>query len=195
MTDVLDRPSQPRVERNPAPSAHHPPERRRFDLSTAGRGLLASLSGAAGVIHLAMVPSHAGLSAVEGVGFAVAGWFQLLVAVGLVTRPTRSLLRLTMVANLALVGAWVMSRTSGLPFGDHAGHAETVGFVDVSCVAIEALLVLAAGVLLARPGLGRGWDRSRLALGAIVPIGVLALATGALASPSARDHASGSHGD
>jgi hypothetical protein len=62
-------------------------------------------------------------------------------------------------------------------------------------VAIEAAFILAAGVLLARPGLGRGWDRSRLALGAIVPIGVLALATGALASPSARDHASSSHGD
>lgn len=100
-----------------------------------------------------------------------------------------------MVANLALIAAWVVSRTSGLPFGEHAWHAETAGFVDVSCVAIEAALILAAGVLLARPGLGRGWDRSRFALAAVVPVGVVALATGALASPSARDHARGSHGD
>jgi hypothetical protein len=193
MTDVLDRVTTPRPEPTSVPSAP-PVSRGPFDLSTAGRVLLATLSGAAGVIHLAMVPSHAGLSAVEGVGFAIAGWFQLLVAMVLVTRPIRGLLRLTMVANLTFIAAWVVSRTTGLPFGDHAWHAETAGFVDVSCVAIEGVLILAAGVLLARPGLGRGWDRSRFTLAAVVPIGVVALATGALASPSARDHASQSHG-
>src|SRR5688572_25833055 len=106
MTDLLDRTSRPLLERSPAPSAHRRPQG-LFDLSTAGRVLLATLSGAAGVIHLAMVPSHAGVLAVEGVSFAVAGWFQLLVAMLLVTRPARSLLRLTMVANLALIAAWV----------------------------------------------------------------------------------------
>lgn len=195
MTDVLDRTRQPRIERSPAPSAHHPPEPRRFDLSTVGRVLLAALSGAAGVIHLAMVPSHMDVSTVEGVGFAIAGWFQVVAAAVLMTYATRSLLRVVMVANAAFIAAWVVSRTAGLPFGDQAGHAESAGFVDVSTVAIEAALILAAGVLLARPGLGRGWGRSRLALGAIVPIGVLALATGALASPSARDHATDSHGE
>jgi hypothetical protein len=193
MTDVLDRTSTPRAEPRTVPSAPSAP-RSPFDLSTAGRVLLATLSGAAGVIHLAMVPSHAGLSAAEGIGFAIAGWFQLLVAVLLVTRPARTLLRVTIVANLALIGAWVMSRTTGLPFGDHAWHAETVGFVDVSAVAIEAALILAAGVLLLRPGFGRDWNRSRFTFAAVVPIGVVALATGALASPSARDHAGDSHG-
>lgn len=194
MTDVLDRTNQPVMERTPAPSPAQRPKG-VFDLSTAGRVLLATLSGAAGVIHLAMVPSHAEVSAVEGVGFAIAGWFQLIVAMVLMTRPGRGLLRLTIVANLAFIGVWVMSRTTGLPFGDHAWHAETVGFVDVSSVAIEAALILAAGVLLVRPGVGRGWNRSRFALAAVVPIGVVALATGALASPSARDHAGDSHGD
>ena len=195
MTDVLDRVSTARPE--PPPAATTAPRRpdARFDLSAPGRVLLASLSGAAGVIHLAMVPSHMDISTVEGVGFAVAGWFQLAVAVLLMTRVSRTQLRVAMVANLVFIGAWVVSRTTGLPFGDHAGHPETAGFVDVSTVAIEAALILAAAMLLFRPGLGRGWDRSRLALGALVPIGVLALATGALASPSARDHASGSHGD
>jgi len=195
MTDVLDRVSTARPE--PRPAATTAPRRpdARFDLSAPGRVLLATLSGAAGVIHLAMVPSHMDISTVEGVGFAVAGWFQLAVAVLLMTRVSRTQLRVAMVANLAFIGAWVVSRTAGLPFGDHAGHPETAGFVDVSTVAIEAALILAAAMLLFRPGLGRGWNRSRLALGALVPIGVLALATGALASPSARDHASGSHGD
>ena len=193
MTDVLDRVAATRPEARPevAPPVPKAP----FDLSSPGRMLLAILSGAAGVIHLAMVPSHADVSWAEGVGFAVAGWLQLVVAVLVLTRPSRALLRIAIVANLAFIGAWVMSRTAGLPFGDHAWHAETAGFVDVSTVGIEAALILAAGLLLMRPGLGRGWDRSRLSLAAIVPIGVVALASGALASPGARDHAGGSHGD
>ena len=203
MTDVLERAVRPRSDQPvAAPTATRPAGRRQdrpHEFSNTLCVLLASLSAGAGVIHLAMVPSHAGTSVVEGIGFAVAGWFQLTFAVVLFRGRSRfllrlALLRLAVVVNVALIVAWVMSRTTGLPWGGHAWHPETVGFVDVACVAMEAGLVIVACALIARPRLGHGSGRSRLALGAIVPIGVLALATGALASPSARDHAGDSHG-
>jgi hypothetical protein len=197
MTDVLDRVAQPAAPKTrPAPS--RPPVPRRpssFDPSRPGRALLATLSAAAGVIHLVMVPTHWGESVVEGLGFALAGWFQLAIAWLLFTRPTRGLLRVAALANVAFIGAWAWSRTFGLPFGSHGGHPETAGFVDVTTVALEAALVLGALFVLLRPGFGRGWSRTTLGFAALVPIAVVALATAAIASPGARDHAMGSHGE
>jgi hypothetical protein len=173
-----------------------PPEMRRhaFHLSAAGRVLLAVLSGAAGVIHLAMVPSHWGSSAVEGIGFAVTGWAQIVIAVLLLTSPTRPLLRVTMLVNVFAVGVWMISRTWGLPFGAEAGHPHDAQFIDLVCVGIEVALVVLAAWWLEHPAFGREWRGGRLAIFAIAPIAVLALATAALASPSARNHAHDSHG-
>ena len=67
------------------------------------RCLVAALSAGAGVVHLAMVPSHMGEWAPEGVAFAVAGWVQLVVALLVVTRPSRALLWVTTIANAALL--------------------------------------------------------------------------------------------
>jgi hypothetical protein len=157
------------------------------------RYLLAGLSGAAGAIHLAMVPSHMDEWAAEGVAFAIAGWGQLVMALLLVARPSRALLRATIVANVAFVGAWVVSRTAGSPFGPHAGHAESASLVDVTTVGFEIALVLLAAVTLLRPGLAAG-------AGAVARGGALAgamaavvLASVVLASPSARNHAHGTH--
>ena len=53
------------------------------------RTMLAAACAGAGVIHLAMVPSHAGGAMLEATGFAAFGWAQLAVAVLLVVRPGR----------------------------------------------------------------------------------------------------------
>ena len=155
------------------------------------RTLLAALSGAAGVIHLAMVPSHMDEWALEGVAFAVAGWFQLAWAVLVLVRSRRELLRLGLAANVVFVGAWAFTRTLGPPFGPHAGHAESVSLVDLTTVGLQLALVALAAVALFRPALGA-------ALGRVVPTvaatGVVLVASVALASPSARDHAHDSHG-
>lgn len=158
------------------------------------RFTLGALSGAAGVVHLAMVSSHWSDSAVEGLGFAATGWFQVALAVGLVVWPSAQLLRIGIVANIAFVAVWAISRTWGLPFGAHAGHPHDAGFVDLACVGIEIAFVAVAVVALLHPEVGRTWHGARLAAFAIVPISVIALATAALASPGARDHASVSHG-
>ncbi len=96
-------------------------------------------------------------------------------------------------ANLALIGLWAVSRTVGLPLvGDHAGHAATVSLVDGATVAFEAAAVLVAVALLRRPGLGA---RTGGAAALAVPLVVMALTSAVVASPSARDHAAGSHGE
>ncbi len=165
-----------------------------MDLGTGPRVLLATLAAVAGIIHLAMVPSHWSESAIEGVGFAVAGWAQLVIAVLVLVRPTALLLRITVVANFAFVVVWLVSRTWGLPFGDHAWHPHDPSFVDLTCVGAEIALIGVSLYALQRPNLGREWSGARLALGAIVPLTVIALATAALGSPSARNHGLESHG-
>jgi hypothetical protein len=177
MTDVLDR--EPRTEL-PAPAA---------------RLLLAATSVGAGAIHLAMVPSHWDESIAEGIGFAVFGWLQLVFAAIVLLRPSRPLLASGVALNAAAIASWVWSRTAGLPFGEHSGHAESAGFVDVTCVVFEGVVLVACLALVLRPRLGFGAARPALAFTGTAAVAVLALTTAALASPSARDHASGSHGD
>ena len=167
---------------------------RDFELSSAGRVLLAVLAAAAGVIHLAMVPSHWGSTVVEGTGFALVGWAQIALALAVLAAPSRLALRALMVVNLLAVGVWAVSRTWGLPFGDHAGHPHAPQFVDLVCVAIEVTLVVLGAVWLSHPSLGQQWRGARLAAYCVVPVAVLALSTAALASPSARNHADDSHG-
>jgi hypothetical protein len=207
MTDVLDRtvarPTADRSLREPpdldplGSSARISPHRRgtHLDLSPILGWILAALAAAAGVIHLVMVPSHWGESVAEGIGFAAAGWIQLAVAWLVLTRANRRLLYVGIGVSWALICAWVWSRTMGLPFGAHAGHAETAGFVDLTTVGFEAAFIGVAVFALARPGFGRSWTGSSLAFASVIPIAVVALATGAVASPSARDHAAGSHGE
>src|SRR5688572_17803635 len=107
-----------------------------FELSAVGRVSLAALSGAAGVIHLGMVPSHWGSSVAEGIGFALTGWVQIVLAVMLLASPSRALLRVTMLVNVFAIGAWMISRTWGLPFGEEAGHPHDAQFIDLVCVGI-----------------------------------------------------------
>ena len=189
MTDVLDR-----EDATPAVASAVPPT--DPDAGTgSGVGvehwLLAALLGGAGAIHFAMAPSHLGESAVEGAGFVAAGWLQLALAVALVVRPARWMYGVTAASGVALIGAWAVSRTAGLPFGSHSGHAESVSIVDGVCVALEAVAVVAALSLLVGPGARLFRSRS---LGLVGAVAAVVFATAAVASPSARDHASGSHG-
>lgn len=150
---------------------------------------LATLSAAAGVIHLVMVPTHTGEYTPEGVAFVAAGWLQLLFAFWLWRRPTRALLAVVAAANLAFVGAWAVTRTWGSPFGPHAGIAEPTSIVDVTCVALEGALVLLAVALLIRPQLGAVAFPAGIAL--IVPVAAVLLTSAVLISPEARNHTHG----
>lgn len=204
MTDVLDR-SAVTGARSPertgaetpahaSPGATGAPDRRCVPV--AARLVLAGLSAGAGAVHLAMVPSHMESSAVEGLGFAAVGWFQVVTAVLLLTRAARGLLRLVVLANVGFLGVWAISRTWGLPVGEHSGHPHDAAFVDLATVGIEVALVVLAAVVLGRTGVGRRAQAGRraVAIGVVGALGALGLATAAIASPSARDHAGTAHG-
>src|SRR5262252_2189666 len=118
MTDVLDRLDVVEVPApDPEPSPSSKTRAAPRELNPALLRVAASLSIAAGVIHLVMVPPHAGESLSEGLGFALAGWFQIITAWLLLTRKQRALLMPIALANAAFIGAWAWSRTAGLPFG------------------------------------------------------------------------------
>jgi hypothetical protein len=191
-----DQPGEPTAA-TPEPGATTGPDG-RLELPTPLRHLLAALSAAAGAVHLAMVPSHVDEWAAEGAAFAVAGWAQLAMALLAVTRPSRRLLQAMVAANLAFVAAWAVTRTTGSPFGPHAGHAESASAVDLTTVAFELLLVVLAGMLLLGRVPGwltgrRGQGRGGLLAGTVAPIVVVAVTTAVLASPSASDHAHDTH--
>jgi len=154
-----------------------------------GRVMLGVLSAAAGVIHLVMVPSHAGEWLPEGIAFATAGWLQLALAVVIVARGPRWAILLSCVTNALFIGAWAVSRIWGWPIGPEVGVVQSVSVVDVTCVAFEGVAVLVAGVLLVRPQVGARWSSATLAVLSAAPVAVVALASVAIASPSAMDHA------
>jgi hypothetical protein len=216
MSDVLVRPDgaghddEPRRGDDPAaaPGAERAPdapdaaESVEVGAPDAGmrpiRLLLAALLLGAGAIHVAMAPSHLGESAVEGTGFLVAAWAQVGLALVLLSRRplSRVLLGAISATSVVLVAVWAWSRTAGLPFGAHSGHAESVSVVDGACVALEILAAVIAALLLTRLGaitLGAIGVRAR-GVALVAAVAALGLATGAIASPDARDHASASHG-
>jgi hypothetical protein len=170
------------------------------DFGMLPRVVLASLALSAGAVHLAMAPIHAPNSTTEAILFAIAGWAQILLAIGLMMRPSRQLLGATLLLNVGIIVGYIMSRTAGLPFGANPWEAEEVQAVDLMTTLFEAAIVLGAGVLVLRPDLGtsmRGEDHrsfsfeTMLAASAL-PLVVLFATSVALADPDLVQH---SHGD
>jgi hypothetical protein len=84
---------------------------------------LALTSLAAGAIHFAVTGDHFQAGIAFGLFFAALAWAQVLWAVGVLMMPTRLLLAAGVAGNPAVVAIWVVSRTTGLPFGPAAGTA------------------------------------------------------------------------
>lgn len=139
------------------------------------RWAMAGCSLAAAGIHFAFAPAHFGEYWAHGAFFLVLAWFQVLWALLVVTRPTRSTLALGAVVNVAVIGVWVVSRTVGVPVGpNHA--AEAVGLPDVLSTAFEALIVVGAAALALRPALAdRRVAGVQMAAGCTAGLAVLAL--------------------
>ena len=95
-------------------------------------------------IHVSVCPEHFKENALYGSFFVVlatsqAGWAALVLA-----RPRRLILRLGAAANVATIGLWLVSRTSGLPFGPEKWEVESFGRLDIAASVIEAALAAAA---------------------------------------------------
>jgi hypothetical protein len=163
----------------------------RADTVGAGaiaRPIIAALLVAAGVVHLVMVPAHAGVWMVEGVGLAVTGWLQLAGAVLVLLRCRRWVLWLIVIVNVAAVVLWAWSRTAGFPIGPEAGVAEAAGTVDrITAMAEASAVGFAAVLLVVRETRG---SVAELAWRMVATVAVLSAGatTIALAAPSARGH-------
>ena len=149
---------------------------------------LAGLSAGAGVIHIAMTPIHAGSAWQEALGFAAAGWFQLVTAgIVLADRGGKRFYELVALANLAFISVWIYSRTVGLPFGETPNAAESVGAIDTVCVLLQAGVILVALRLIIAPE-KRSVGRLAPAMCAVAALG---LATVVITSPDAANHSHG----
>jgi len=108
--------------------------------------IMAGLSAGAAVIHLVAAPHHYGEIGDLAAGFVVAAAFQAGWTVACLSGPSgpsRRVMAIGVVGNLAIVLAWLYTRTIGLPIGPFAGSAEPVGFPDGASVVFELLLVVA----------------------------------------------------
>jgi hypothetical protein len=103
----------------------------------------------AAVIHAAFAPGHFDEDWAHGLFFAVSAWAQLALAVALITIHRRWVYVIGLL-NAVVIAVWVVSRTSGLPFGPSKNIAEDVGVPDLVATGLEAVIVLGCGALLMR---------------------------------------------
>jgi hypothetical protein len=115
-----------------------------------------SLLGAE-VIHAAVIQEHIQEWLPLGIFFLVISLVEGFLAVALITRPSRRLVRPIIVVSLGTVVLWLYTRTLGLPIGPMAGRVEEFGRLDVVCSILELVTV---AVLLVRPG-QRLWTRTK----------------------------------
>lgn len=144
------------------------------------------VSAGSGAIHLAAAPHHLAELGDLGYGFVISGVFQLVWAAAYVRRPASAdVAWLGALVNVAVIAAWLWSRTVGLPVGDEIGVAEPIRADDGAATLFE--IVLVAGLW----GRGRGldrWLRRRIADGrafatiVLVPVVGIVVVTTALAA-------------
>jgi len=127
----------------------------------------AGLSLAAAYVHLAYLESHWRSWWAYGAFFLAAGAGQALFAPAILRWPSRALALVGIAGNVAIVGMYIASRTTGVPLGPHAHVPEPAGVIDLSTTAAEVALIAVLMTLLdART---RRWTANALlAIGALL---------------------------
>lgn len=133
---------------------------------------LAILSAAAAVIHFAVAGTHFHEYWAFGVFMLVVAWLQLLWAVGVVIRPARWLLWAGGFVDAAVIVVYIGTRTVGDVIGPTPREVEPVGFGDVLCTVLEAILVAGCVWLLA--GTADRWLRQSQLVAAPAATGMAA---------------------
>jgi hypothetical protein len=111
--------------------------------SAALTTVAAVLAILAGLVHVYHAPVHLAQAGSAGAFMLIVGAAQLVGGALLLERPSAGLYCAGISGTLALLVTYVVSRTTGLPVGSHAGHAEAVELVDLISKALEiALLVI-----------------------------------------------------
>jgi hypothetical protein len=107
--------------------------------------LAATASLGAAVIHFAVVPTHWNQWIPSGLFFISIAAFQLIWARVLLTRTSTAVLAVGTLGNAGAAALWALSRTSGAPFGPHAGLPELAQAADLCALLLEVYVVMGAG--------------------------------------------------
>ncbi|QIN79375.1 hypothetical protein GBA65_13595 [Rubrobacter marinus] len=143
----------------------------------------AVLSLVAALVHLWMVPGYAWIWWGYGVFFLSTALAQGLLGVALLRWPAAPVVVAGISGNLAVMLLYVFTRTSGVPFGPHAGKVEDAGLLDMTATLAEMGLVVLLVTLLSG-AYRRVVINALLLLGAAV--WALRLLGGSLEAPPAR---------
>jgi hypothetical protein len=150
----------------------------------------------AAVIHAAFAPTHFSETWSHGAAFIAMAWYQLILAILLVTRPKRWVYALGLF-NIVIIGIWVMSRTVGAPFGPDPWTKEAIGFPDVLATVLEGFIVLGCIALLVRHTWRRTARWTAMATAGVASVSILAagLTTASLTPRFAAEHSHGGAAD
>ncbi len=163
----------------------------------------AAASAGAGAIHLALGPEHVEQLGALGLGFFVAAGLQLAWAALAILRalslgrhpPSRGvgfLVPSGIAINVAILVAWAVSRSIGLPAGQLPWAPESIGLSDAVASVFEGSLVV--GLVAWR----RGWrptlavkSRAMPLAGAALAIALISAGTVAASRPAGPAHTHG----
>lgn len=107
--------------------------------------LAALVSFGAAIVHFAVVPTHWQEWVPSGLFFLSIALLQLMWARLVLVRTTTSVLAAGILLNVGAIALWALSRTSGAPFGPHAGEPELVRAADLCALLLQIYVVMAAG--------------------------------------------------
>lgn len=108
------------------------------------------LSSVAGVIHAYYMPEHFEMWVGYGMFFLVVTVCQVLLPLVLLGfRPVpRIVLWAGILGNTAIIVMWIVSRTSGLPYGPMTGEVEEIGVLDLTSKIAELGVMVCLIVLM-----------------------------------------------
>jgi hypothetical protein len=142
----------------------------------------------AGAIHAAAIGVHSEHRQAV-IAFTIVAAVQLGWGVIALVRPGRLLLTLGAMANVAIVGGWVMAKTNGISFIDGLEAKESAQFADSLAAGLAVAAVLAAAAYLIGVG-AVSLTRSPLLTGTAAVL-VAAMAVPGMVSAGSHSHAGG----
>ncbi|MGB0876184.1 MAG: hypothetical protein ACPHCN_08175 [Mycobacterium sp.] len=149
------------------------------------------------LIHFAVLPGHWEEWALSGIFFALIAAFQFGWAIVILAHPNSTVLATGIAVNVGTIALWALSRTAGMPFGEHAGEPETTQAADVAAALLETTLIISAGWAWSRRN--RAGSVSAITSGSVLAAAGTAVATAVtIGVISGLEHGhhlpSGSHG-
>jgi hypothetical protein len=155
--------------------------------------IMAWLSAGAAVIHLVAAPSHVAEIGDLAAGFVAAALFQAAWIRWCLGGPSRRTILIGIAGNGAIVVAWALTRTIGLPIGALAGRPEPVGYPDAASVVFELLLIAcltarALGIDVALSARAKARTVAEVALVPVVGVVLLLTSLATLAIASGLEH-------